>query len=730
MLMLRTCFFCLVSLLLTRSASAQQAIVTYAGNSGNETFYDVVQLSDQTFLVCGYATDLNWLPVGVPTTVLPATGINNGLGTSKYGYLLHLSSDLSQILHILHFPQGAVEDIRFIKTSNVPGEPTGNLYISGNTLDTEPNDGGYFIAKLDNNFVNGVPTTLSWVRRVWAEGYPKDYHPWDVNGNGEIYYILGQSHAYDWAAIYCLDASGERKVVENWRTHWKVAGGEWKGFPASAYPGGRDSLAYSGIVLKAWGRCDLRSWTQNDYDLTEPDGNGGWKKGRWPLDVLYDGPCDPNNPVTNSPGYTGYSLESCCPVYGGSSIVVDRRSGDLYIGMNMKSVGPTGSPDFEPAVIAMDPSGALRWWSRLYHEITPAGDTMVSIPDQYIDGLAIDYSTASGVNTLVVDARCHGNNTENLWEGNVIAANPSAQGFQNNFTGTNGNIHISWLGKLRLSDGVLLHSTYVAEYAEGTGALGAPLADPNLDGWPNPNSGWPDVNTTRLAKNNLKVTAAGWVCVTGLGRRTITTANAYQKMVKPGNGGLSCWNSFIRVYKNDLSAPLYSSLIVGQWDTLTQQGGGNTELFGIFKTEGGVVGVGRQQADGSGVPLGNDIPVTQVPSWGQSTPAGEAAILVFYPAGNLVNPLDNPGVTTGVADALSKSAFVYPNPTTGMVSISGVWAAQSITLMDHTGRLLGSCNWSETGNGLRVTLPEVVEGAYLLSVKSASGEHRFPFIIK
>ncbi|MBP7270648.1 MAG: T9SS type A sorting domain-containing protein, partial [Bacteroidia bacterium] len=214
------------------------------------------------------------------------------------------------------------------------------------------------------------------------------------------------------------------------------------------------------------------------------------------------------------------------------------------------------------------------------------------------------------------------------------------------------------------------------------------------------------------------------------GRRTITTANAYQKMVKPGNGGLSCWNSFIRVYKNDLSAPLYSSLIVGQWDTLTQQGGGNTELFGIFKTEGGVVGVGRQQADGSGVPLGNDIPVTQVPSWGQSTPAGEAAILVFYPAGNLVNPLDNPGVTTGVADALSKSAFVYPNPTTGMVSISGVWAAQSITLMDHTGRLLGSCNWSETGNGLRVTLPEVVEGAYLLSVKSASGEHRFPFIIK
>lgn len=681
-------------------------------------------------MVSGYSTDLNWLPAGVPVTVLNPSGINNGLGTSRYGFLLHLTSDLSQILHVVHFPQGAVEDIRFIKTSNAPGQPTGALYISGNTSDTEANDGGYFIARLDNNFVNGVPTALSWVRRVWAEGYPKDYHPWDVSGTGEVFYILGQSHAYDWAAIYCLDANGEQKVVENWRTHWKVAGGEWRGFPASAYPGGRDSLAYSGIVLKAWGRCDLRSWTKSDYDLTEPDGNGGWKKGRWPLDVLYDSPCDPNNPVSNSPGYTGYSLESCCPVYGGSSIAVDRRTGDLYIGMNMKSVGPTGSPDFEPAVIAMDPSGSLRWWSRLYHEITPAGDTMVSIPDQYIDGMAIDYSTASGAGCLVVDARCHGNNTENLWEGNMIAANPSAQGFQNNFTGTNGNIHISWLGKLRLSDGTLLHSSYVAEYAEGTGSLGAPLADPNLDGWPDPNAGWPDVNTTRLAKNNLKVTAAGWVCVAGVGRRTITTANAYQKMVKPGNGGLSCWNSFVRVYKEDLSAPLYSSLVVGQWDTLTQQGGGNTELFGLCKTESGVVAVGRQTTDASGIPNGNDLPVVGVPAWGQSTPAGESAILVFYPAANLFNPLDDPGVATAVANPEQRTVRIYPNPAGRKVTLFGITGVRSVSLSDYTGKNPGACTWLEAGDELKVELPVTEEGIYILSVATVTETCRVPLVIR
>jgi hypothetical protein len=44
--MYRFCTLCLILLLLVRQSSGQQPIVTYAGNSGNETFYDVVQLSD------------------------------------------------------------------------------------------------------------------------------------------------------------------------------------------------------------------------------------------------------------------------------------------------------------------------------------------------------------------------------------------------------------------------------------------------------------------------------------------------------------------------------------------------------------------------------------------------------------------------------------------------------------------------------------------------------------
>lgn len=337
--------------------------------------------------------------------------------------------------------------------------------------------------------------------------------------------------------------------------------------------------------------------------------------------------------------------------------------------MNFKSVAANGSPDFEPAVVAMDAMGSLRWWSRLYHEVTPSGDTVNSIPDQYVDALAIDYAS----DQLVVAARAHGNNVENLWEGDEIAANPNANGFQNRFTGTNGNIHQSWLGKLSLGDGNLRHSTYVAELAEGTGSLGSPHPDPNLDGWPDPNTGWPDVNTTRTARNNLKVSSKGDVCLLGVGRRTITTANAYQKMVKPYFGGKSCWNSFTRVYDADLSVPLYASLIVGQWDTLTQVGGDNTELFGICKTQLGVVCVGRQKADANGAALGNPLPVSNVPNWGSDAPDRESAILVYYQAQNLFNDLDGPSPSPVRKSSRPPFALnIFPNPSNGQFSVSPV----------------------------------------------------------
>ena len=74
---------------------------------------------------------------------------------------------------------------------------------------------------------------------------------------------------------------------------------------------------------------------------------------------------------------------------------------------------------------------------------------------------------------------------------------------------------------MKLNDGVLTNSTYMAELTESTASLGTPHVDQNLDGWPDPNTGWPNVNSTRMAKNCLKVGANGDVCVLASGRKSI-----------------------------------------------------------------------------------------------------------------------------------------------------------------------------------------------------------------
>lgn len=696
---------------------AQSNLVTYAGGAGNETFNDVVQLSNGHVLVLGVADDLSWVAGGVPQYTLSASGIANGLGTGRTPFILELDSTAQNLLAVHKLPANAAEDLRFIKLTNAPGEPTGDVYVSGNTEDAS--NGGYFIGRLDNNFVNGNPTGFSWVVNVKcpANGYPKMYQPWDVGGDGKVVYAYGDSHAYNWSAIYRQQADGADDVVPHWRIHWPDGGGEYYG-QAEDYPGGGiNGIAYSGIVFKRDGtRCDLRSPTQAEYDSWQPDGNGGTRKGAWPLDVLYDSPCAPGgNNTTNGPGYTGYSPAATF-TFGPSAICIDRRTNAMYIGFNAQSVLPGGVPDFEPAVMAMDAEGDLLWWSRLYHEVTPQGDTMRSEPDQYVDALAVDYSQPQASGMLTVAARCHGNNVENLWEGDGIAANPGATGFQNRFTGSNGNIHISWLGKLTLSDGTLMHSSYVAEYAEGTSGLGPAHPDPNLDGWPDPNAGWPDVNTTYLGKNMMKVTADGSVLVLGKGRRTITTANAYQKMVKPANGGLSCWNDFVRVYTDDLSTLKYSSLLVGQWDTLTQQGGDNVRLLGSFKTKNGVIVVGKHTGTGNGMPLMN------VPAWGNNSFSGESAVLAYFRAANLYDPADDPiDVSTALAEHAHPFALMLqPNPAHDQLSIStkGAPRLQRIDVLDPYGRVL----ITKVANGegrITVDVTDLASGTYV--VRSASG---------
>jgi hypothetical protein len=591
--------------------------VFYLDATSSTRFHDAHQLSDGTLLLTGQALHFGWLPAATKLRILNADAIDSDSDAS--GFILHVSADLEQILAAVHFPSGTARSVYRIRSTEVPGQATGDLFISGHRDNGSSN--GYFIARLNGNFVDQLPTAMDWVVNVDTRGDSDDgsnshkgLQPWDVGSDGKVVYALGEAFRSGWAAIQRLDEDGQPEVVEDWRIHWQQAGGEWRGTPASNAP---EALSHSAIVMKNRRIGQLRSATAAEYQAIEDDENGHpGRQGRWPDDYYFAGHCQlaQANCDTSQPGYTGYRVGANDTQRVGS-IVVDRRSNDFYFGYSTQSRLPGGNPDFEPAVVAMTSTGALKWWARLYQETDQN-----SSPDQYVDGLAIDYSN----DRLIVLARSHGNNVINFWSGNAIALNPGGRGFQNRFTGTNGNIHISWLGRYGLDSGRIHAATWVAEFSEGeTG--GAPHPDPNLGGWPDPNAGWPNLNTTRC-RSDIGVFPDGSVLIACTGRRTATTVNAHQRMPLPGQG-VGTWNDFVRVYTPDLSGVSYSSLLTGDWDRTTGQGGGNTHLQAVLPLADGLLTLGHHEAD-AGIALGEAIPTSpEIPDWGRTSPTGETALI-------------------------------------------------------------------------------------------------------
>ncbi len=598
--------------------------VAYAGPGSRTRFNDVAQLSDGSLLIAGQARSLEWLPPSTALREIPITA--RSASAESVAFLLRVSARGEEILEAVHFPLGSVRDVFRIRTTEVPGEPTGAIYISGSRDTARAEDDGYYLARLDGNFVSSPVRGLEWSRDISAEprrasGFTgtsayKAIQPWDVGSDGRVIYGRGAEYDFDWAQLAALNADGSDAVVPRWPVHWLDSGDEFRGDAGDA----PSAAVRSGVALKAGRAGSLRSTSAEDFAELRSDGNGRTDRpGRFPDDYFFSGPCLDSCP--GGPGYTGYRT-SDKPTQRLGGVAIDRRSGVMVFGTSTQSVLPGGNPDFEPAVIAMNPDGSLLWWNRLYEE-TDAN----SSPDQYVDAVAIDHAR----DRVVVLARAHGNNVVNLWRGDQIASRPDARGFQNQFTGTRGNIHISWLGAFALASGELDASTYVAELAEGlSGGVNAFDDDhPTLAGQPDPNSGWADLNTTRC-RSRLHVDADGRPTIVCTGRRTITTANAYQQM-EPVGGGAGTWNQFVRRYRADLSALDYSTLITGEWNRETGDGGGNTFLESALAVPGGIVAVGRHEADETdGAAAGTAIPVTASnPAWTRDAPEGVTAIVAF-----------------------------------------------------------------------------------------------------
>lgn len=725
-------------LALTSQTFAQQNMATYVGNAGNERFNDLYRLSDNSVLVPGRVSNLDWLPTGTPVTTLtipqlPSNSNPDVMGINSFdndniGVILHLSADMQTILNVVRFPSGTVGDVTRIKSNNVPGQPVTGLWISGRRNNASPPPGftgdrgdGYYIAKLNNNFIGGVPTGLEWSLDVRSQQrrsnqgtgpYPagggesdvKRFQPWDVAPNGKIYYVSGREFSDDWCQMHRRTADGLKDdTVGGFSLHWVQLKGtpdvaprvtEVRGRHISQIPDSItvnvgsganpnfvklavDSVRDSGIILKMnRNGSNYRSHNEDDFNFVTTDENGNpGRKGKYPDDLFYANPCLDGTCNNAGPGYTGVSLQ----LHGNNtanqlvkSITVDKRTGEVYFGVSTWSQVPGNNRDFDPALVAMSPNGEIKWWRRLYKE-----DTIRSTSWQFVDQVEIDYTN----NNVVVLARTIHNRPNNFWKGNELIASPGANGFQNEFTGAiTEDIDIRWIAKYRLADGVILRSTYVGEAAIN-GTSGTPFANPLMDGWNDPNTGNPNLANTLI--NKMVVDSLGNVLVVGSSDgRVITTSNAFQKMLKPALGSatdsLPANTSFVRVYSNDLSQVTYSSLLTGIWDPKTGSQGGNIELWGVLPAVGGqglqVAGWHRNGVDAmANQPMGPQIPTINMPAYGTARPEGASGILASLNYTLTEPQLIAPDSIFGPSAACAGSSITYRvRPVQGAVKY--VWA--------------------------------------------------------
>ncbi len=642
----------LVTLGLTAANAQSTNVVTYVGKTGNgivnkEYFQNAwVVLSsnptyDSTVVVMGAADNLDWLPAGLPTRTLGnTTNLNSSSGSlnsnttgQNYAFLLHMSKDMETPLSLIRFPINTAHDINRLRTTTVPNENADNatVYISGRRAAPGNND-GYYIARLDYNFTTALPAAVNttWLYNVdcfQTDDEHEVLQPWDVQNDGKVVYTEGQTMVQSVASrcfIKRLKPNGTPDLVRNWFYHYQGNNGFQR---LRAIPGDQ----YSAIIMKCGNvRGALRSPSQRLFDTTMVDENNNpGRKGAYPDDFYYDGPSIPGGTNGNNGGYLGYVHDNRTHRVG--SIVIDKRSNDMYIGYCVKTNLPSGLGDFEPALVAMDSSGRQKWWRRLYQETID-----LSPPDQWVDALEIDYFN----NQVVVIARAAGNNVENFFAGTDLYYNPTARSYQNGFTGTGGgSALVSWIGKYTLDLGRIMHATYLAEFSGGTGGFGAIQRDPNMDGWYDPNSGWISLNTTLCQYNKMHISRGGSVCITGIGRRVVTTKTAHQKMLKPDRAlpldSLSAWSWFARVYSADLASIRYSTLMTGVWDPRTQRGSDNTNLACAVPILNGIVVVGQHRNAETGTPASlasrpNTMPTTNRPAWtGASSDSayGQTAIM-------------------------------------------------------------------------------------------------------
>lgn len=673
------------------------------------------RMSDGSILGAGWSRDLDWIPSGVKTVELSATGIDSR-DTSGRGVLVRWSEGLDSILWVAAFPAGTTGPLRRIRSSEKPGDPTGLLLVSGDRTVRDPRRDGYFIARIQGHLARSEMPSVVWTfdaicppRR--AGGYRgtsqyKTVQAWDVANDGWVLLARGSEADVDSAEVVRLNIAGKLDLFEQLRSHITAKGRVWNGIPSEfdSRTDLDDTLRYSRLFLKSTSyqgpRSSLRVLVSGGAQVVldsnfsavwTTDSAGGLRRGQNPLDILFPGPCreyyhDPGWLFPDSVvcpagrGWSGLSASSRATARIGG-LVVDRRTDRWALGVTWNALSSDGSLLDIPVVSVYQSDGVLLWWSRLRSDAdrdTVPNQVLASLAE--IQSLSVGQTEHTTGQTLVVQARARDDKA--FWspeEGRLGA------GWRRNLAGMSGyGGESSWLGKLTFVNGGFLAATWQAAADSSSGGL--PLADAIFQGWPTPGSAGEILSNTSC-QARITTDESGMVRTVCRGSRPMATKGAFLSPPPPGAAGAIDWN-VLTVWNSGLSQPSWASAFDG--GRVAGDAGIGVEIDDHApSSEGNIVVVGHVVRDSI------ELPAIDPPSW-----ASEKGDVVL---GLLVRPQQ---VGVNKRNLREQGATLR--------------ADGRRLLLDVPGKGPGECCWIDVSGSRSAAIP-LAEGGLVLERPSGTG---------
>jgi hypothetical protein len=147
----------------------------------------------------------------------------------------------------------------------------------------------------------------------------------------------------------------------------------------------------------------------------------------------------------------------------------------------------------------------------------------------------------------------------------------------------------------------------------------------------------------------------------------------------------------------------------------------------MFKTEHGIITVGKHTG------VGNNMPVSAVPSWGANTFNNESAVVAYLRASNIANIDDSPMIaTTGIHQETKElHLHLFPNPAdeSFTIDLGETETTGTITITNQLGETVYTKTISQTKQ-VQVGTKNYATGVYFVQMQSETGFRTARLIIR